>query len=130
MKIFLRCFWGFFGLCVLSLPAEANVDFTDPEMVTAAIFEAARTGDDSELAALCDPEGENDGDTRKYICEMTASSEGWGEYVNYFAKGQVSGSAVISANTAKVPFLFGPNGTQKETMNLIRRGEKWYLLSF
>ncbi len=37
---------------------------------------------------------------------------------------------MIGGNTAKVPFLFGPDGTQPETMNLIRRGENWYLLSF
>ena len=111
------------GLCLLSLPAAADVDFANPEMVTTAIFEAARTGDDSELAMLCDPEGENDGDTRKYICEMTATSEGWSEYVTYFAKARVSGPAVIGGNTAKVPFLFGPDGTQPETMTLIRRGE-------
>ncbi len=84
MRVSLRFFYGLIGLCCSSLPALAEVDFTDPEAVTTAIFEAARTGDDSELASLCDPLGENDGDTRQYICEMTAISEGWSEYVTYF----------------------------------------------
>ena len=33
-------------------------------------------------------------------------------------------------NTADVPFLFGPDGDQEETMVLIRRNGRWYLLQF
>ena len=120
---------GLVGLSAVSLQAEAEVHFANPEMVTAAVFEAARTGDDSALAMLCDPQGENDGDTRR-ICEMSATSEGWRDFVTYFAKGRVSGPVIIDQNTAEVPILFGPDGTQAETMILTRRGENWYLLSF
>ena len=120
---------GLVGLSTLSLQAEAQVQFADPVMVTTAVFDAARTGDDTALATLCDPQNENDGDTRR-ICEMNAAAHDWREFVTIFEKGRVSGPAVIDQNTAEVPFLFGPDGMQPETMNLIRRGENWYLLSF
>lgn len=111
-------------------PALAEVDFSDPAAVVDAIFVAAKSGDDADLASLCDPQGENDGDTREYICEMTADSGGWGEFVEYFSEGSVAGDAVIDGDEAAVPILFGPGGKRDETMNLIRRNGGWYLMSF
>ncbi len=35
-----------------------------------------------------------------------------------------------TAARAEIDFLFGPDGTRKETIKLVKRGEKWYLLSF
>ncbi|MEM7059172.1 MAG: hypothetical protein AAF557_16425 [Pseudomonadota bacterium] len=121
---------GILMVSALSPASAAEVDFTSPEAVTTAIFEAAQTGDSSALATLCDPRGENDGDTQEYICEMTAGSANWDEYVSYFAKGKLNGPAEVNGLKAKVPFLFGPDGTDKETMNLIQRDGKWYLSSF
>jgi len=130
MKTICTVIGGMAVLAATSFASAADVDFSDPEAVTAAIFTAARTGDDTALARLCDPEGKNDGDTRRYICEVTVDGARWIEYVSYFAKGKVSAPARITGDTAKVPFLFGPDGKKKETMNLIRRGKKWFLLSF
>lgn len=118
------------ALSLTAAPALAEVDFSDPAAVTAAIFTAAKSGEDADLASLCDPQGKNDGDTRQYVCEMTKGSKGWGEFVEYFAEGSVAGEAVIDGDEAAVPILFGPGGERDETMNLINRNGSWYLMSF
>jgi hypothetical protein len=103
-----------------------------PVAVLKAVFTAARTGELEPLAGLCDPKGENDGDTRN-ICALgglAPSARFAQEFKTYFAKGRVNGAPVISGDTAKVPFLFGPNGTKGEEMNFVRRDGKWYLMSF
>ena len=104
-----------------------------PVAVLETIFLAARTGDFAPLAGLCDPKGENDGDTRD-ICRFggpdAPPAGAAAEFKLWFAKGKVNGGAVISGDTAKVPFLFGPNGDKEEEMSFVRRDGKWYLGSF
>jgi len=36
----------------------------------------------------------------------------------------------FEGNYAKVKIKFGPNGNKDETMNLVKRADKWYLSSF
>ncbi len=110
---------------------KAAVDMSDPVKVVEAIFEAARTNNAKLLGGLCDPTGENDGDTKR-LCKIASDTggEGMAELVKYFAKGKVTGKAVITGDRAVVPFLFGPDGKKKEEMNLIKRDGKWYLSSF
>ena len=109
------------------------VDKTNPVAVVEAIFTAARTGEFAPLAELCDRLGQNDGDTRR-ICILgdpdLPADRFREEFKTYFAKGRVNGEAVITGDSAKVPFLFGPDGTKREEMNLVKRGGKWYLKSF
>lgn len=105
------------------------VDFSDPVKVVQAIFDAARNKDIVILTSLCDPEGENDGDTRR-ICNVAKDSTLLDEFVLWFAKGKVTGKAVIEGDRARVPFLFGPDGKKKEEMNLVKREGRWYLYSF
>jgi hypothetical protein len=109
-------------------PAAAGVDFTSPTKVTEAVFAAAASGKTDQLASLCDPTGEGDGDT-KDICGLTAGSAKFGEFKEYFAKGKVTGET-ITGDAAEVAILFGPDGTKDETMKLVRRDGKWYLSSF
>ncbi len=110
---------------------EVQADLSTPERTLEALFEAARTGDFTVLAGLCDPLGENDRDTEK-ICDLAADDPLRASFVEYFGSGKVNGEAVISAdgNTAEVPFLFGPNGDLEETMRLIKRDGNWYLLDY
>jgi hypothetical protein len=52
------------------------------------------------------------------------------EFVEYFAQGKLNGQAIINGNQAEVPFLYGPDGTDAETMDLIQRDGQWYLYGF
>ena len=114
-------------------PEAVQADLSTPEGTLKAVFEAARTGDFTGLAFLCDPLGENNLDTRR-ICDLAEAADGFfrASFVEYFRSGKLNGEAVISVdgNTAEVPFLFGPNGDQEETMRLIKRNGKWYLLDY
>jgi hypothetical protein len=96
-----------------------------PEDVVNTIFDAAKNKDYSKLSVLC-AEG-CDGDS-KHVCEM--KDEDKESFVKYFSKGKVVGSATVEGDNAKVNILFGPDGTKEETMNLVKKDGKWYLMSF
>ncbi|MEM9217110.1 MAG: hypothetical protein AAGD25_22540 [Cyanobacteria bacterium P01_F01_bin.150] len=102
-----------------------------PEGVVKTIFEVAKTQDFSQLQSLCDPQGENDDDTQR-ICDLATDEESQASFVQYFEKGEVSDAVQISEDgtQASVPFVFGPDGDQTETMELINRDGNWYLSSF
>lgn len=102
-----------------------------PESVVQAIFDAANSGDFASLKDLCDPLGENDGDTQM-ICDLATDETNQEEFVQYFAAGKISGDTQISPDGAQtaVPFLFGPDGDSEETMVLINRDGQWYLFGF
>ncbi len=112
-------------------PVEAATapDFADPASVLQAVFQAAASGEYENLAGLCDPLGENDGDTA-LICEITAEHEAAGEFAEFFGNGRINGEVTVNGDTAELPFLFGPDGDQAETMTFIRRDGQWYLFEF
>ena len=91
-----------------------KVDLTDPIAVVQAIFDAAQSGDFSQLSLLCDPEGENDGDTRD-ICLVSEDEELQDLFVEFFANGKVAGEATFRRfnSEATVPILFGPDGRSR-----------------
>jgi hypothetical protein len=126
MKILLLSVLAVF---IMAACGSQGTDFSKPESVVEAIFKAAKTKDFESLKALCDPKGENDGDT-KDICGVADNKEMQEEFVQFFEKGKVSGSARIEGDEAEVDFTFGPSGNDTETMNLIQRDGKWYLKSF
>ena len=107
----------------------AVAGFADPASVLQALFDSARLGDLSQLAGLCDPQGENDGDTAA-ICVMSADNELAASFREWFATGQITGEAIIDGNRAEIPFTYGPEGGREETMRLIQRDGRWYLLDF
>ncbi|MCB0209331.1 MAG: hypothetical protein KDJ52_08380 [Anaerolineae bacterium] len=120
------------GEAATTQPAsEERADAGSPEAVLQAVFDAASSGEFESLAGLCDPTGENDGDTQT-ICSIADDTATQASFIEHFSTGQISGSAVISADgtEAEVPFLFGPDGQQEETMKMINRDGQWYLSSF
>lgn len=117
--------WLNMSQCGQSTPK--GPDQSTPQGTMKIIFAAAQTGDFESLRGLCDPSGKGDGDTKRYICGAANAPE---EFVKYFAKAQLDGSPKIEGDRAAVPFLFGPDGHKKETMNMVKRDGKWYLSSF
>lgn len=114
----------FFAAC----GGGGKTDQTNPEDVVKALFEAAKSKNFEMTKNLCDPKGENDGDTRS-ICELKDENIKK-QFVEYFSNGGVTGKAQINGDKAVVPFKFGPNGQKREEMKLIKRDGKWYLYSF
>lgn len=110
-------------------PGPDSVDHADPAAVVATLFAAAKSNNSMILSGLCDPKGENDGDT-KDICSLTTKSPKWSEFVEYFQDGSVAGEPSIDGETASVPIKFGPGGARDETVKLVKRDNGWYLSSF
>jgi hypothetical protein len=107
---------------------SSQVDFTNPKRVLSSVFYAAQTGQAGHLSSLCDTK-EGDADVAR-ICSQVPGGEDWDAFVRQFAKGRLIGEARISGDRAFVNFVFGPQGTDEETMELVRRGNHWYLLAF
>lgn len=110
-------------------PRSAEVNFRDPKSVTAQIFYAAETGRTEHLHGLCDPIGENDIDTQR-ICDVHPGSPDWEPFRRNFAHAHLNGEPRVNEEHARLDFLFGPEADQSETMQLVRRGGRWYLSSF
>jgi hypothetical protein len=110
-------------------PVRAEVDFGDPKAVIGALFWAAAHDDDTHLAALCDPRGENDAETAR-VCRLTRTSPDWAAFREAFARGRLSGEPRVSGDHAAIYFVFGPGADESETMELVRRDGRWYLWAF
>ncbi|MCA9968706.1 MAG: tetratricopeptide repeat protein [Anaerolineales bacterium] len=117
------------NLVAAALAAPETVDHANPASVLLAVFTAAANGEFTGLADLCDPLGQNDGDT-SLICEITPDHPNAADFVQYFANGRIDGQLTITGDTAELPFRFGPDAATAETMQFILRDGKWYLFGF
>ena len=105
-------------------------DQTTPAGAANIIFDAAKSGDYSQLKNLCDASMEPDSDS-KMVCNVTDGDDKLKtSFKEYFSKGKVAGEAVIEGDDAKVKITFGPDGTKEETFNMKKKDGKWYLVSF
>ena len=118
---------------------EESGDFQlTPNAVLEEIIRAAKTHDFSNLHKLCPPDGSNDGDTQKYICDIDSGSKAQKkEFISYFKDARITGEVVYRSfdgiEKAAVPFWFNhPGGESRsnETMNMIKMEGKWYLQDF
>lgn len=100
-----------------------------PESVVELLLTAAREGSAEGLSQLCDPLAENDGDTER-ICTLSPGTEEWTEFVEWFRDGRVTGPVEIIDDQAGVGFVYGPGGERADTMELVKRGRRWYLAQF
>jgi hypothetical protein len=110
---------------------SVKLDQSKPENLMNIMFQAAKSGDFSQLKDLCHPDADMDGDV-KDVCscgEEGADPEMLASYKEYFSKGEVTETRMI-VDEAEVDFNFGPDGTKKETMRMIEIDGKWYLKSF
>lgn len=99
----------------------------DPADVVRTIIKAAKTENYSSLSGICAADA--DGDS-KDICNLENLVDRQEEFKEYFAKAKVVGDAEVNGNEAAVKIMFGPDGDKEETMNLVKEGKKWKLLSF
>ncbi|MEM7038571.1 MAG: hypothetical protein AAF570_16420 [Bacteroidota bacterium] len=111
-----------------------------PKKVMKRMFKAATKNRPELLAGLCDPMNKGDSDTRK-ICALAnwveyASAAAWEEYRTAFQNAEITGPAQFrdrqGTQLAKIPFRFErrPGKWVQEEMNMVKRGDLWYLLSF
>ncbi|MDT0647763.1 hypothetical protein RM545_13770 [Zunongwangia sp. F260] len=116
---------------IAELEYQKTFEFqSSPESVMNHIFEAAKKEDISNFKYLCDPYSENDSDVN-YICYAEILLEqGKKELIANFSNGRIIGESKIENDRAEIEFAYGPNSDRLEKANLIKRNEKWYLMSF
>lgn len=108
---------------------SSEVDFERPKSVVASIFYAARSGDAAHLASLCDPAGEAN-DSAARVCAVRPGGDRWSSFARHFARGRLIGEPRVAGERALVNIAYGPDGTAQETVELVRRDGRWYLLGF
>lgn len=108
-----------------SSPAPSGVDSSKPENVVNAMFEAAKQGDDSMLPGLCEESVSKDRDVTK-MCGLKKGDKDWDRFVEDVKTGSIT-STKAEGDTAEVQITFGKDGTKKETIELKKVGDKWYL---
>ena len=99
----------------------------DPRSLAETIFDAAQSADYTGLAALVDSEADNDS---KMIAQVATDKTLQEEFKKHFSKGKVAGEPVINGDNASVNILFGPDGKKEETLEMVKKNGKWYLMSF
>lgn len=119
--------WVMTAIIIAACSGKPKDVQADPRSVAEAIFEAAQSGNCQGLAALVDTEA--DGDSKR-IAKASTDKTTQEEFQQYFSKGKVSADPVISGDKASVNILFGPDGTREETLEMVRKDGKWYLMSF
>lgn len=110
-------------------PRSADIDHANPKSVLGGVFYAAETGDDKVLAELCEPGGAGTQSVLR-ICGLTKDSPEWSSFRQSFARGRLNGEPRISGDRALLHFVFGPEGKDSETMELIKVDGRWYLHGF
>ncbi|PKP11492.1 MAG: hypothetical protein CVU08_12155 [Bacteroidetes bacterium HGW-Bacteroidetes-3] len=105
-------------------------DFQDsPKGVINYLFESAKNNDFEKLRHLCDPYGENDGDSRGICFVAMQPSEMQNQFVESFKKGRIMSEPKIENDRAEVEIAYGPNSDKLEKINLVKRMDKWYIVS-
>ncbi|MEO7308869.1 MAG: hypothetical protein ABIX01_00615 [Chitinophagaceae bacterium] len=117
------------SLLFASCKGKSGGDQSTPEGVAEIIFNSARTGEFAPLKSLCNDAVDTDGDSKK-VCEVATDKESQKQFVEYFSRGKVNGVASVEGDKAAVKIFFGPEGTKEETLNMVKKDDKWYLASF
>ena len=121
-------------LCALTLaaptPAAADekIDQSKPENVLQAVFDCAKSGALAKLKGLASSTA--DGDVKNVCAVSEAPQEVQADFKKHFATGKIVGAARVEGDRAAIGFLFGPDGSKDETMNLVRENGRWFLDSF
>ena len=109
--------------------ADYVADQSDPAKVLQAVFDIANGASSASLGLLCDPLHQNDLDTQR-ICDEADGVDPLGSFAQYFRTGKALSEPLVAGDSAWIAFQYGPTGAHQDTLCLIRRADRWYLLNF
>jgi hypothetical protein len=109
-------------------PIGPDVDPTDPRSVVGGVIHAARSGDPRPLATLC-LAGVSEPSVAR-ICDLGVDAPAWPGFRGAFARARLNGQPRVSGDRAAINFVYGPDAKRPETMELVRKGGRWYLARF
>ena len=100
-----------------------------PEGVINYLFESAKNRNFGKLRHLCDPYGENDADSLGICLVEMQSTEMQNYFIENFQNGRIIGEPKFENETAEIEIAFGPSSSRLEKIRLIKRMDKWYIVS-
>ena len=101
-----------------------------PEGVVEHVLMAADSADFSKLKFLVDPYGEFDSDVFSFMLIETLPKEGQEEFVKNFENARIMGEPKLDEDSAEMEVAIGPSSNRLEKVQLVKRKDRWYLLSF
>ncbi len=105
-------------------------DFQDsPEGLLEYIFKAAENREFDKLRHLVDPYFENDADAGGIGWMQMQPAEMQDIFVDHFKIGRIMGKPEMENSIASVEIAIGSSSTRLEKISLVKRLDKWYLLS-
>lgn len=105
-------------------------DPSQPEQVLKVVFDVASGKAAPQLLAQICREDVPLGPETRRICEYAQGFDPQGEFPMFFGQGAIRPGSEIVGKEARVPFSYGPNGLQQDTMTLAKVDGKWYLSHF
>ena len=100
-----------------------------PEGTVKHLFDAAKNKDFSKLRHLKDPYGEYDGNVLELCLIEIEPEDAQSNWISFFENGRLMGEPVINDKNAEIEIAIGRNSDRLERMNLVKRMDKWYLIS-
>lgn len=135
--------WAWWAKLLALFVSASMVQQATPEESLSSMLELARRGQVDGLEKLCDPQRQNDGDSdcicalspryQAHKCPANSHNRQSPEaFFSCFASVEITEAAEIEGQEAKVTMHANPKlcGFSQETMHLVQRGERWYLLGF
>jgi hypothetical protein len=107
-----------------------SFDFQEtPKGTLEYLIYAAQHKEYDKMRHLLDPYAQNDGDAEQICWVEMLPSDRKAEWVASFEKGRIMSDPAINGDKAQIEFAFGPSSSKLETMNLVKRWDRWYFLS-
>ena len=102
---------------------------TTPIGTVQYIFTAAKNNEFDDLRHLLDPYGEFDADAQ-FICLVSMfpieSKKLWNDM---FSNGRIMGDPTVSGDEAEIEIAIGSSSNRLEKIKLVKRMDRWYILS-
>lgn len=108
-----------------------SYDFqSTPKGTIEHLINAAKNEDFSKLRNLVDPYGEFDRDVFDICLVEIYPNDMKEQWKNEFTNGRIMGITKVTDETAAVEIAMGISSNKLETINLVKRQDKWYIQSF
>jgi len=101
----------------------------DPISLVNYIINSAKNRDFSRLRHLCDPYGENDSDVNGICLIESQPTQVKNNFARNFKNARIMGEPKIQNINAEVEIALGENSNKLEKINLVKRMNKWYIIS-
>ena len=101
-----------------------------PEGTVQYLFDAAKSEDHSKLRDLLDPYGQFDDEAFSICLVEMYPSDMKAQWKNEFANGRIMGTPKINNEFAEIEIAMGISSNRLETLRLVNRQGRWYILGF